>query len=350
MATIVLTGGGSAGHCTPHLAILPHIKEHFNKIFYIGSENGIERNIIEKENIPYYAIPCAKLVRKFTLNNLKIPFKVLAGIKESGRILDKIKPDVIFSKGGYVSVPTIIAGHKRNIPIISHESDYTIGLANKISAKYCKKVLTTFPDTAKELKNAVYVGAPIRNEIFNVTKKEGYKYFNLSGNKPVLLVLGGSQGSKIINDCLKDCLPDLLPKFDVIHLCGKNNAFEYNKKGFFQAEYISKIEYAFAIADVCISRAGSNSVFELLSKKIPTVLIPLPKGISRGDQELNALYFERLGLVSVLPQNSLTKQSLYTYITGCYSNRFNIIRQLENYPILDQSKSICKVLVDYIEK
>ncbi len=350
MATIVLTGGGSAGHCTPHLAILPFIKKHFEKVYYIGSENGIEREIIEKENIPYFGIPCAKLERKFNINNLKIPFKVIRGIIESGKILNKIQPDVIFSKGGYVSIPTVIAGKKRKIPVIAHESDYTIGLANKISSFYCEKVLTSFPSTAKSVKNGEYVGSPIRKNIISATRQDGLNYFKFNGKKPVLLVLGGSQGSKVINDTLKACLDDLIPNFDIIHICGKNNTFAYKNAGFYQAEYINNIEYAFAVADVCVSRAGSNSVFELLSKKIPTLLIPLPKGVSRGDQELNALYFQKQGLVSVLEQKSLTKHSLYASITACYTNRFNTARMLEKHPIKDQSEKISNILAECIKK
>ncbi|MBE7087472.1 MAG: UDP-N-acetylglucosamine--N-acetylmuramyl-(pentapeptide) pyrophosphoryl-undecaprenol N-acetylglucosamine transferase, partial [Clostridiales bacterium] len=191
MATIVLTGGGSAGHCTPHLAILPHLKELFNNIYYIGSFNGIERDIIAKTDIKYFAVPTAKLKRKICLENFAIPFKVFSGVKEAGDILDKLKPDVIFSKGGFVSVPTVIAGHKRKIPVIAHESDYTLGLANRITAKYCKKVLTAFPYTATRLKNGEFIGPPIRGEIFNRTKKSGINRLKLSGKKPVLLVMGG---------------------------------------------------------------------------------------------------------------------------------------------------------------
>ena len=170
MATLILTGGGTAGHVTPHLAILPHLKNDFDKIYYFGSENGIEKQIISNENLPYYSIPCAKLNRSFNLKNFSIPFKLVSGYIKAGKLLDELKPDVIFSKGGYVSIPTILAGKKRKIPIISHESDYTMGLANKLTAKYCKKVLTSFTDTAKTLKNAEYVGPPIRKTFFETSK------------------------------------------------------------------------------------------------------------------------------------------------------------------------------------
>ncbi len=350
MATIVLTGGGTAGHCTPHIALLPYLKKDFDKIYYIGSENGIEKDIILNENIPYYSVPCAKLNRSITLKNFNIPFKMLSGIIKAGKILTELKPDVIFSKGGYVSLPTVIAAKKRNIPVIAHESDYTIGLANKISSKFCKKILTSFPETAKSINNGEYVGSPIRKNIFSTTKKDALANFGFNGNKPVLLVTGGSQGSTAINNAVRDALDELLPKFDIIHLCGKNNLYQ-NKtpKGYFQAEFINKMEHAFNAASVCVSRAGANSVFEIMSLKLPCVLIPLPKDASRGDQILNAKYFERLGLASVLPQESLTAKSLTHYVNAAYANRFNVSRSFDKSPINDASRQISRILADYIK-
>ena len=348
MATIVLTGGGTAGHCTPHLSLLPYLKKDFKEIYYVGSENGIEKEIISKTDIPYYSVPCAKLYRSIRIDNIIMPFIVSAGIIKAGKILDKIKPDVVFSKGGYVSIPTVIAAKKRKIPVISHESDFTIGLANKITSKHCKKVLTSFKETAKLLKNGEYVGPPIRKSLFTVNKQDSLKYFGFSGKKPVLLVTGGSQGAKIINDTVRKCLPDLLTKYDIIHICGKNNTInEQRSKGYFQAEYINKMEYALNAASICISRAGSNTLFELLSLKIPCILIPLPKGNSRGDQVLNAEYFQKLGLVQVLPQDVLTPQSLMLTINSTCNNT-DLIKNLNKHPITDSSKTISKLLASYI--
>ncbi len=348
MATIVLTGGGSAGHCTPHLAVLPYIKNDFDKIYYIGSENGIEKDIIGDE-LPYYAVPCAKLNRKFTVANFAIPFKVISGIKKAGDILDELKPDVVFSKGGYVSVPTVIAANRRKIPVIAHESDYTAGLANRLTSGLCKKVLTSFPETAKNIKNGEYIGSPIRNSIYGASKKDALKSFGFSGQKPVLLVIGGSLGAKALNDALRAALPDLIPKYDVLHICGKGNLTENPpKRGYFQAEFIKKIENAFAAASVCVTRAGSNALFELLSLKLPCVLIPLPKGASRGDQILNAAYFQRLGLASVLPQDALTNESLTFAVNAAYANRFNLLRNFEKHPVKDKSRQISRILADCI--
>ncbi len=349
MATIILTGGGTAGHCTPHLAILPYIKNDFDKIYYVGSETGIEKDIISKTDIPYYSVPCAKLNRNISaVSNLAIPFKVLAGINKAGKILDELKPDVVFSKGGYVSIPTVIAANKRKIPVIAHESDYTIGLANKISARYCKKILTSFPETAKSIKKGEYVGSPVRKDLFSVKKEQALKLFGFNGNKPVLLVTGGSQGAKALNNAIRASLDDLLPKYDIIHICGKNNLIDIERKGYFQAEYMNKIENAFACVSICVSRAGSNTLFELMSLKLPCLLIPLPKGTSRGDQILNASYFQKLGLVGVLPQENLTKESLVFSINSIYSNRYNIQRNFEKYPIKDSSRAISRILADTI--
>ncbi len=347
MATLILTGGGTAGHVTPHLAILPHLKNDFDKIYYFGSENGIEKEIIGNENLPYYSIPCAKLNRKFNFQNFTIPFKLVSGYIKAGKLLDELKPDVIFSKGGYVAVPTILAGKKRKIPIISHESDYSMGLANRLTAKYCKKVLTSFTDTAKTLKNAEYVGPPIRKSLFETVKSTSLKYFNLTGNKPVLLVMGGSQGSKAINDTIRKSLNELLPKYDIIHICGRGNYSEQHvQNGYFQTEYLNQVEHAFSVCSVCVSRAGSNSVFELLALKIPTVLIPLPKGNSRGDQVLNAQYFQKLGLAHVLPQSSLTQKSLILAVNSAYANRHNLKRNFDNFPIVDSSRLISRIIAD----
>ena len=350
MATIVLTGGGSAGHCTPHLAILPHLKEKFDKIYYIGSENGIEKDIIKKTNIPYYSTPTAKLKRKICLDNISIPFKVLQGIKRAGKILDELKPDVVFSKGGFVSVPTVIAAHKRKIPVISHESDYTAGLANKFIAKYCKKVFTSFSDTAITLKNGEFIGAPIRSEIFNIDKQSALNRFNLSGKKPVILVIGGSLGAKPINTVFNNCITDLTPKYDIIHVVGKGNLVETaNTDGYSQFEYLTDIENAFAVCDICVTRAGSNTLFELLTLKKPCVVIPLPKGESRGDQIYNARYFQKLGVISLLYQDDLSEKSLINYINATYANRFNLLRNFDKNPIHDKSSEIAKRLCDFVK-
>ncbi len=348
MSTIILTGGGTAGHCIPHLALIPYLKNDFTNIYYIGSKNGLEKNIIENTGIPYYSVTCAKLKRSFSFDNLSIPFRVLTGVMEAGKIIDKLKPDVIFSKGGFVALPTVIAANKRKIPVISHESDFSVGLANKLSAKYCKKILTSFPETAREIKNGEYTGSPIRKTLFNANVKDALSFFGFSGNKPIVLITGGSLGAQKINATVREALNELLLNFDVIHICGKGNLDEtINLKGYYQTEFLNKIENAFAVCSVCVSRAGSNTLFELLSLNIPTVLIPLPKGASRGDQIQNAEYFQKLGVASVLPQQALTKQSLIFNVNSAYANRSLIKRNLAMHPITDKSRIISRIIADY---
>ena len=348
MKSIVLTGGGTAGHCIPNLALIPFLKEKFNKIYYIGSENGIERNLVKDFTIEYFPISCAKFRRKICFENIKIPFNLLKGIKEVSKILDKIKPNVIFSKGGYVALPTVFAAHKKGIPVISHESDLTIGLANKLTSRYCDKVLTSFEETANKLKNGVHVGPPLRNSLFNVDVTKSLKILGLEGKKPILLIMGGSQGATTINHFVRACLPHLLEKFEVLHVCGKNNLQEIKAKGYYQFEYLNNIEHAFSIASVCVTRGGSNSLFELLSQKIPCVVIPLPNGVSRGDQILNAKYFQSKSLVNVLLQEDLCVSTLLKQIFETYNNRKDIIKRIEEFKIENACPKIAKIIFETI--
>lgn len=344
MKTIVLTGGGTAGHCTPNVALIPYLKKQFDNIIYIGSKNGIEKEIIEKEGIKYFAVSTAKLKRKLTCSNLLIPIEVMKGISEAKKILSDIKADVIFSKGGFVAVPVVIAGHKLKIPVISHESDFSLGLANKISLKYCDKLITTFPDTAENIKKAKYIGAPIRDSLF--WGKKQYQKYGFKNDKPVLLVFGGSLGSKAINESLRESLTDILQKFNVIHICGKNNICNKlkNKQGYFQTEYLFDIENAVATASVVVSRAGSNALYELLALKKQCVVIPLPKGESRGDQEQNALYFQKKGLIAVLNQNALTPYSLAVAVSSVLENN-ELKQNLKNCTIQKKNSEIVNEIV-----
>lgn len=347
MATIVLTGGGTAGHVTPHLALLPYLKKDFDKIYYIGSFSGMEKNIIAKTGIRYYSVPCVKLIRKFTFKNFAIPFTLIKGVSEAGEILDELKPDVIFSKGGYVALPVVLAAKKRRIPVICHESDYSVGLANRISARHCEKVLTSFPSAAQSLKNGVCVGAPLKNSLFTANKAESLKIVGLTNKKPVILITGGSLGAKAINDCVRGALNELLKKYQVLHICGKGNLSGIKKSGYVEIEFTDKMENAFACADICVSRAGANTVFEMASLKKPMLLIPLPKGVSRGDQILNAEHFEKQGLAKVLPQESLTPATLVSAIDGVYSDRAKFAENFKAHPIKNATADIAAILARY---
>ncbi len=347
MAKILLTGGGTAGHCTPNIALIPHLKEKFSEIYYVGSYNGIERKIVEKEDIPYFPITTVKLERKLTPKNLSIPFKLIKGINEANTIIKQLKPDVVFSKGGFVSVPLVISAHKNKIPVVIHESDFSLGLANKISIKYSNKLITSFPDTAKEIKKATYIGSPIRN--IKLSQKN-YNMFGFDGSKPVLLVFGGSLGASAINKVMFDCARELVHTFDVVHICGKDriNQNLINLKGYYQTEYLFNMQDALSIASICVARAGANSLFELLSLKKPCVIIPLPKGISRGDQEENANYFNLQGLINLLEQEKLTNKSFINAINDTYKNRNIYIDRLSINPISDKGREIANLLFSYL--
>lgn len=348
MASIILTGGGTAGHCTPNLALIPHLKKHFDKIYYIGSKNGIEKKLVEKYHLEYIPIDCTKLKRELTLENIKIPFVLLRGIKQAKKAIKKLNPSIVFSKGGYVSLPVIIACKKLNIPVITHESDLTIGLANKISSRYCDLVLTSFPETAKKIKNGRHVGPPLKGEIIEKNIYTIKQKYRINKDKPIILVTGGSQGAKAINQCIRDILPSLLKTFYVIHLCGKNNVDNsINIDGYIQIEYSQEINDLYAIATMCISRAGSNTIFELLNARIPTLLIPLPRNASRGDQILNAKYFYQKKAVNLLLQEDMNTKTLLEKIVSTYKNKDKLIDSMKRLDINDSCPIITKILCDY---
>ena len=272
MKRIVLTGGGTAGHVTPCIAMLPALKKEGYDIHYIGSYKGIERKLIKEYDIPYYGISSGKLRRYLDLKNFTDPFKVLKGYFEAYKILKKIKPDILFSKGGFVTVPVVLAAKRCKIPIIIHKSDMTPGLANKIAIPAAQKVCVNFPETMNYIpqKKAVLTGTPIRKELFSGNKIKGLDFCGFTANKPVIMVIGGSSGSKVINDVIRGMLPTLLRDFQVVHLCGKGNLDPKldNLEGYAQFEYIKKeLSDLFAAANLVISRAGANAICEILALK-----------------------------------------------------------------------------------
>lgn len=308
---ILFTGGGTAGHVIVNLALIPYFQKEGWKIDYIGSKQGIERDLIKEiPNITYYPISTGKLRRYFSLENLKDPFKVLKGTIDAWNVIRKTKPNVIFSKGGFVSVPVVVAARFRRVPTIIHESDLTPGLANKLATPFAKKVLTTFPETVKYLpeKKTVYVGAVIREELFQGNKSRGYQLTNLTSEKPIILIMGGSIGSRKINEIVRENLDAFLQKYQIIHICGRNNVdSSFEQKGYVQFEYINEdLKNIFAITDFVISRAGANAIFEFLALDLPMLLIPLSLAASRGDQIDNAKSFQKNGFAHVLPEEELT--------------------------------------------
>lgn len=314
--TIIMTGGGSAGHVTPNLALIPKLKEIGYKIEYIGSKEGIEKKLIEEEKISYHSISSGKLRRYFDFKNFVDPFKVIKGFFDSFKLIKKIKPNIIFSKGGFVSVPVVIAGYFKKIPIIIHESDMTPGLANKLSIPFASCVCLTFPESLKHIRSnkGILTGSPIRKEILNGDRKKGLNICNFKDKKPILLIIGGSLGSQKINQAIRNSLDTILAKFNVIHICGKGNIDEKFKSilGYRQYEFVKRdLPHLLKASDLVISRAGANVIFELLSLRKPNLLIPLSTKSSRGDQLLNANSFKNSGYSLVLEEENLSQKSLY---------------------------------------
>ena len=326
MKRIILTGGGTAGHVTPNIALIPGLRELGYDIQYIGSYNGIEKDLIEPFGIPYHGISSGKLRRYFSVQNFTDPFRVIKGFGEARKLIKDLKPDVIFSKGGFVSVPVVLAGKRCKVPVIIHESDMTPGLANKIAIPSASKVCCNFPETLNALPEgkAVLTGSPIRQELLSGNKIAALDMCGFTADKPVILVIGGSLGSVVINNVVRQSLPALLDDFQIIHLCGKGKADSSlkNTKGYCQFEYIkNELRDIFALADIVISRAGANAICELLALRKPNLLIPLSAKASRGDQILNARSFERQGFSMVLEEDDLSENTLIPAVHSLYKNR-----------------------------
>ena len=347
---IVLTGGGTAGHVTANLALIPHLQAAGWDIHYIGSENGMERGLIEPLGIPYHAVAVGKLRRYLDVKNLSDPFRVIKGVGQATGIIRKLKPNVVFSKGGFVSVPVVYGAALNGVPVVLHESDLTPGLANKLCMPFAKAVCTTFPETAKLVRRGVYAGTPLRDELFQGRRKGGLARFQLKGDKPILMVTGGSSGAQAINACVREALPRLLPDFDVLHLCGKGNLDPAcdTFSGYRQVEYLTDgMSDAFACADLLISRAGSNTLCEILALKKPCLLIPYPKGASRGDQIENAASFEKRGLAHVLDQSQMTADSLVKCVRDLYANKDELRARMDTEPSGNGLEKVLSVINQY---
>lgn len=349
MKKIVLTGGGTAGHVTPNIAMIPRLEAEGYDISYIGSYDGIERKLIEELGIPYYGISSGKLRRYFDLKNFTDPFKVLKGYGEARKILKKLKPDIIFSKGGFVTVPVVVAAGRLKIPAIIHESDMTPGLANRLCMSSAVKICCNFPETVEKLPadKAVLTGTPIRQELMTGSRKAALSFTGLSPANPVIMIIGGSLGSVAVNNAVRQILPQLLEDFQVVHLCGKgkvDTSLE-NTPGYVQYEYIKKeLADLFALADLVISRAGANAICEISALKKPNLLIPLSANASRGDQILNARSFEKLGYSKVMEEEEITPEALLAAIRDLYQNREQYIQAMNQSRQMDAISHIVNLI------
>lgn len=352
MKHIVLTGGGTAGHVTPNIALIPVLREAGFQISYIGSYDGIEKKLIEELGIPYYGISSGKLRRYFDVKNFTDPFRVLKGFHEARKLLKQLKPDVVFSKGGFVTVPVVIAAKRCKIPAIIHESDMTPGLANKLCLSSAVKVCCNFPETVKNLPSdkAVLTGTPIREELLHGDKEAGRRFCGFTSEKPVLMVIGGSLGAASVNQHIRSILPELLKEFQVVHLCGKGKADESLKgtEGYVQYEYIKKeLPDLFALSDIVISRAGANAICEISALHKPNLLIPLSANASRGDQILNARSFERQGFSMVLEEEEITDKKLLDSISSLYANRHSYQEAMATGKQMDSIHHIVSLIQEY---
>ena len=349
MKKIVLTGGGTLGHVTPHLALIPHLKQIGYEIHYVGTEKGMEAAKIQSvPGVIYHAVKSGKLRRYFSWQNFTDPFKVLAGAVQSAALMGKIKPDVVFSKGGFVAVPVVFGAWLNRIPVVCHESDLTPGLANKLCKPFAKRIATTFPECAKALGDkAEMTGTPLRPELFSGSRAKGLSLFGFDGSKPVLMMMGGSSGAQAVNKALRDALPQLTGKFDVAHICGKGNLDKEleNTPGYTQVEFLdADLPDALAACDLVLSRAGANALCEFQALGRPLLLVPYPKGASRGDQILNAQSYEKRGLCRVLLQENMTAETLVAALESTWADREALTAAVKAAPPADGTKRVLELI------
>jgi len=344
MKTILFCGGGSAGHVIPNVALIDDLKDEY-KICYAGT-NAIEMQICANNNIPFFEFDGVKLVRGKIWRNLLIPFKLLKSVKACKKIIKELNPNLIFCKGGYASLPVAMAGKRLGVPVITHESDVKMGLANKIISKFSKKVLCTFEGTANSIKNGIFVGSPMRKSLFNRDKIKAKSSFGFD-MRPTIIVFGGGSGSKIINDALRNIIVDICKKYNVLHVCGKNDVTHNSVYGYKQVEFVDDMGKAYACADFAVARCGSNSANELVALKIPTLFIPLENGASRGDQVDNANYFYKKGLCHVLREKDLTSVTLFDNLDKLICDE-ELKRRLNNSKIERGNKKIVMQIKNYL--
>ena len=333
---IVFCGGGTAGHVTPNLALMEQLQG--NEMYYIGT-NGMEKQLtlpyLQNGTLQGYKEICAgKLKRKLALSNLALPFLLAKSIRQSRGHLKQIAPDVVFSKGGFVGLPVIIAAKQLKIPSIVHESDMSLGLANKISSWYATKLLTTFPCS-----KGINVGAIVRQSILQGNASNGLKTMGFDGEKPVLLVMGGSLGAGALNDAIYKN-PKIANTFDIFVITGKGK--QVHCEFAHQVEYTRNIADILAASDICLTRAGSNSLVELTLANVPFVAVPLKKG-SRGEQIKNAKWFADKGCGLHLDETALDK--LAPTLLSLYNNRQAIVAKQKRISYLNGTDKVIEEIL-----
>ena len=346
---IFFTGGGSAGHVTPNIALIEALKSEGYRLAYVGSATGIECALIKPLLIDYYSISAGKLRRHLDWRNCLMPIQVLKGIWQSFWLCRRHKPQLLFSKGGFVAVPIIIGAWLNRIPVLTHESDLSPGLANRLVYPLVKRVALSFPQSERYFRNKAkitYTGSPIRGELLKGDVLAAKKYCGLPEDKPVLFIYGGGLGSVKINQAIWTALPQLLPMFNVIHACGQGKTnLMHEQLGYCQRDYIKgELADILALADIVVSRAGANSIIELLALAKPHLLIPLSAAASRGDQVENAAYYQAAGVSLVLKEEELTTDSLVLAIKQLWLERDTIRQKISAYPLPDGQKNLLALI------
>ena len=345
--TFVFTGGGTAGHVIPNIALAYYLKDKF-ELHYIGSIDGIEKKLAENAGFVYHPIPTVKLDRSRKLSNVGVPFKLLKAKAAAGKILREIAPSAVFSKGGYVALPVTMAA---KCPVFAHESDLTPGLANRLTAGKAQAVFTSFSDTAAKIKNGVFTGSLIRRSLYNGNADRARADMKLSADAPTLLIIGGSTGAKAINECVYGCVDVLCEFFNVIHVTGAGNppSAAVNPR-YRPIDFTERIEDLFALSDIAVTRGGSGVLFELAALKIPSLIIPLPAGgASRGDQVANARYFEARGYGYKLDQSELTPETLVRAVDKLYRRRSAYTAALSHAKGIDGTKDIADRIIEILD-
>ncbi len=346
MSTIILTGGGTAGHVTVNLNLKNELYKYFSKIIYIGSKTGIEKELVKNNtNFEYKEITTVKFDRKKIFSNFKIPFKLTKAIGEAKKIIKESNAKIVFSKGGYVGLPVVIAANKLKIPVICHESDITMGLANKLAKPFAKVVCTNFKNTAENYgKKCKHTGMPLN--ISTLSKEAAKQKLNINTTKPVLLIAGGSLGAKHINNFIFENISNLTKDYFVIHLVGKNNINKNIKnESYKQIEFSNDMPTIYKATDYAISRAGANTIVELLANNILTIFIPLPKSVSRGDQIENARFLEKNNLSITLYQENLSIEKLQNCLNFLKINSKNLKSAIKFANFKDGTKNIVDIIL-----
>ncbi len=344
-----MTGGGTSGHVTPNIALFPRLRSLGFDIIYLGTKEGIEFKLISEEKVPFFEIQAGKLRRYIDMKNVKDISKICRGFLQAYKILKKEKPDIVFSKGGFVSCPVVWAAAQLKIPVVLHESDYTPGLANKLCIPFATKICYSFPETAKFLpsEKSVFTGIPVRTELILGDAQKGNAFCGFKGEKPVLTIIGGSQGAAFINEIIRANLKELLKTFNICHLCGKGKVEQtlLNIDGYCQFEYVTnELKDIFAITDVFVSRSGATAIFELLAMNKPMLLVPLSKKVSRGDQILNAKSFKKSGYAECVLEEELSVSNFIGSVFKLYEEREKYVYNQSDTDVLKNVDKIINVI------